>query len=398
MTERTGIGVPLGEHEAALVESAAAFTRRSIAPFATQWDSARRPLPREVFGDWAECGLMSLQLSPAAGGPGASFFCKVAVAETIARSCMPSAFALINAQGSVTRMEREGTPDQVRRYLPQLKTGERICAPAMTEPEVGSDFAAIATSADKVPGGWRLNGTKAWVTNGTHVDLLVVYAQTDSGSARAGIASFIVDCHAEGVVREPAYRLTGGHVIGASEIRLDDVFVPDDDLLAPAGQAFKAALRTVSAARTHVAAMACGIVANSLERAVAFAHRRHSFGRLLIKHQGLRWSLADVATNLEAARGLVRRAADLVERGEDATLAAAQAKRYAAEMAVRSVGSCMQAMGAIGLREDEPFARHLASARIACYVDGTTEMQRDRIGFMLGDHYGPDASGQGPAP
>ena len=390
MIDRDQSRLPLNERERDLVATAAAFARRSLAPHAATWEVERRPLPRPVFQEWARLGLMTLQVSPEAGGQGASFFCKVAIAEELARTCMPSCFALINAQGSVTRMEREGKPDQQRRYLPRLMTGEIICAPSMTEPGAGSDFAALATTAVKVPGGWRLDGAKAWVTNGTHADLVVLYAQTEPGSGASGIASFFVDLGGRGVTREPAYRLCGGHAVGAAAIGLRDVFVPDEDLLAPAGKAFKSALTTVSAARTHVSAMACGIVAGALERAVGYAHERQSFGRPLIKHQGLRWSLADVATELEAARSLTYRAAHVIARGDDATLAAAQAKHYSAEMAVRSVKACMQAMGAAGLGEEEPFGRYLSSALLTCYADGTTQMQQERIGALLGQHYGPD--------
>ena len=327
MIEGSQSELPLGDVERSLVTRAAGFARRHIAPFAADWERKRCPLPREVFRAWAKDGLMSLQVSNQSGGQGASFLCKVAVAEAMARTCMPSCFALINAQGSTTRMEREGSASQASRYLPRLMTGELVCAPSMSEPDVGSDFAAIATTATKVEGGWRLNGTKAWVTNGAHADLAVVYAQTEPASGAAGIASFLVDLRGESVKRALAYVLIGGHAIGAAEIAFVDVFVPDDDLFSPAGAAFKRALTSVSAARTHVAAMACGVVANSLERAIEYTQKRRSFGRALIDHQGLRWILADVATELEAARGLTYRAAHLVQRGEDATMAAAQAKR-----------------------------------------------------------------------
>ncbi len=382
-------GLPLRADERRHVATTVAFARRRIGPATAAWERDRRPLPRAMFREWADLGLMSLQVSPGAGGGGASFNCKVAIAEAVARTCMPSCFALINAQGSVTRMEGEGSTDQVRRFLPGLMRGEIICAPSMTEPGAGSDFAAIATAARKVSGGWVLDGVKAWVANGAHADLVVLYAQTEPGSGAKGIASFLVDLHAEGVTRGPSYQLVGGHGIGATEIRLSGVHVPDEDLFAPPGKAFKSALTTVSAARTHVSAMACGIVAGALERALEYAQQRQSFGRSLIKHQGLRWTLADVATELEAARALTYRAAAVVARGGDATMAAAQAKRYAGDMAVRGVTACMQAMGAIGLREDEPFGRHLVGARIACIVDGTTEMQRERIGVLLHEHYGP---------
>ena len=147
-------------------------------------------------------------------------------------------------------------------------------------------------------------------------------------------------------------------------------------------------MRAITAARTHVSAMVNGVVAECLERAVQHAGTRRAFGRTLLEHQGMRWSLADVSLQLEASRLLTTRAAILVQRGEDATFEAAQAKAYAADMAVPAVSACMQAMGADGLTDAQPFARHLAAARIAGYVDGTTEIQRDRVGAMLGVRYG----------
>ncbi len=134
-----------------------------------------------------------MQISSERGGAGASFFAKIAVAETIARSCFPCAFALINLQGAVTRIEREGTAEQIARYLPGLMNGSLVCAPSLTEPEAGSDFAAIRTLATKVPGGWEVTGEKAWITNGAIANLLVMYAQTEPGTGGKGIASFIVD-------------------------------------------------------------------------------------------------------------------------------------------------------------------------------------------------------------
>ena len=379
--------LPLSEGEQALVAAAASFARERIAPNAADWERGRQPLPRDVFRQWAALGLNAMEVSPAAGGRGASFHCRIAVAETVARTCLPSAFALINAHGGAVRIEREGSADQVARLLPRLVAAEAICAPSFSEPGAGSDFAAITSLAERCAGGWRLTGEKAWVTNGAHAEYAVMAAQTEPGARGDGIASFIVDLNAAGVERRPPYALMGGHAIGASAIRLDDVFVPDADLFAPPSQAFKRALIAITTARVHAAAMACGIVAGALARAVGYAQERRSFGTPLIEHQGLRWSLADVATELEAARGLVARAAGQIARGADATLAAAQAKSFAAGMALRGVAACMQAMGAVGLREDEPFGRHLAAARIVAYVDGTTEIQRDRIGRLLGRHY-----------
>ncbi len=373
--------------ELGMVATAADFTRRVITPSAAAWDAEGSPLPRAVVREWAALGLNALQVSHANGGGGASFHAKIAVAETLASACMASAFALNNIQGSVTRMEREGSPEQIARYLPDLVAGTTICAPSLTEPGAGSDFAAIATHAAKVRGGWELDGEKAWVTNGVIADLSVLYAQTEAGAGARGIASFIVDLHARGVERLPD-AVIGGSAIGSAGFRLTRVRVPDADLFAPPGQAFKRALRGITAARTHVAAMACATVASALRIAVDYAGTRQAFGRTLLEHQGLRWQLAAVATELEAARLLTYRAADIVAGGGDAQVEAAFAKKYAAEMATRSIAACMQAMGAEGLRPEHGLGRHLVSARIAAYVDGTTEMQNERIAAALLARYG----------
>lgn len=384
--------LPLDDRDLLLVRRAEEFAHEYLAPSVERWERGRTHLPREIFREWSRLGLNALQVSVANGGQGASFLSKIAIAETLARTCMPSCFSLINAQGSVTRMEREGTDGQIRRYLPGLMSGSLICAPSFTEPGTGSDFAAVATTATKIAGGWQLDGAKAWVTNGAHADLVVMTAQTKPGSGAEGLASFIVDLHAQGVSRAPAYELIGGHAIGLTEIALDHVFVPDGDLIGAPGKAFKNSLKSISSARTHVSAMACGLLAASLDRAVDYAGQRQSFGQAIIRHQGLKWSLADVATDLEALRLLTYRAARVIESGDDATLMAAQAKCFAADAALRGVAQCMQAMGAIGLSASEPFGRHLASARLVAYADGTTEMQQDRIGALLNKYYGSQAA------
>ena len=178
-----------------------------IAPIAERLEQEKSALPAAVVTEWIRRGLNGMQVSPERGGAGASFFAKVAVAEAIARSCFPCAFALINLQGAVTRIEREGTAEQIARYLPGLMNGSLICAPSLTEPEAGSDFAAIRTLATKVPGGWEITGEKAWVTNGAIANLLVMYAQTEPGAGGKGIASFIVDLQSPG---SKGFRLTTG--------------------------------------------------------------------------------------------------------------------------------------------------------------------------------------------
>ncbi len=381
----------LTAREQELVARAREFAAEYILPHAALWEQRREAPPRDIFRAYGDAGFCGLMVPTVLGGQGASFLCKLQVAEVMARTCMAATFALNNLQSAALRLARECTPDQRVRYLPGLLSGEIMGAPAITEPGGGSDATAMATTATRADGGWRINGRKAWITNGVHADLLVLYAQTKPGTGAKGIASFLVDLRSAGVVTRTAHRMIGGTATGAAEIAFADVFVPDADLAYPPGQAFRSAMQGIVAARVHVAAMVNGIVAECLDRAVDRAGSRQAFGVALLEHQGLRWSLADVATQLEASRLLTARAGALVERGEDATFEAAQAKAFAAGMAVPAVSACMQVMGAEGLTDAHPFARHLAAARIAGYVDGTTEMQRDRIGAMLTTRYGSRA-------
>ena len=199
--------LPLTPAERSLVTIAGRFANKMIAPIAESLEREKSPLPAGVVAEWIRLGLNGMQVSPERGGAGASFFTRVAVAEAIARACFPCAFALINMQGAVTRIESEGTAEQIAHYLPGLMKGSLICAPSLSEPEAGSDFGAIRTLATKVPGGWEISGEKAWVTNGTIANLLVMYAQTEPGAGGKGIASFIVDLQTAGIEKFPAYDL-----------------------------------------------------------------------------------------------------------------------------------------------------------------------------------------------
>ena len=375
----------------ALLEKARRFRREVVAPNAARWER-ERIVPREALRAAALLGLTGIEVPSEQGGAGAGFLAKTLIAEELARSCMAFAFSLINTQNLAARIARHGSPAQNARYLAPLLAGERIGCTALTEPQAGSDFPAIATEARRVEGSWVIDGEKAWLTNAAIADTVTLYAKTDAAPGSAGIACFLVDVEAPGVERVGPYALMGGHAIGAGGLRLSGVRVDDDALFYPPGEAFKRALAGINGARTYVAAMCCGMVAESLRVALDYAQRRHTFGKRLLDHQGLRWSLVEVATDLEAARHLTYSAAALIESGADAVLAAAQAKKFAVRMAQQRLGECMQAMGAEGLREDYPIGRHIACARIAGYVDGSSEMMNERIGALLTRRYLDDAS------
>jgi alkylation response protein AidB-like acyl-CoA dehydrogenase len=378
--------VALRGDECELIDRARAFSEKWVRPNARTWDERRQPgLPRELVTAWAESGLLAASVAKEHGGSGASFAAKIGMVEVLARDCFGASFSLCNVQNGPARILRDGNAEHARRYLDELKSGRMVLCPCLTEPKSGSDFASMATSARKVDGGWLVNGRKAWITNAAIAQLGVVYAQTDPQARGRGIGAFLVHLQRPGAKVGAPYELATGSIMGVAGIDLTDYFVEEADLFVPPGEAFRKALGSINSARTYVAAMCLGMVGEALDIALAYGRERVTFGQPIVEHQGLRWSLADVATELEAARLLTYRAAKLIDERKDAVMAAAMAKKYAVEMAGRCLPACLQAMGGVGLRSEHPIARHILAARIAGFVDGTTEIQNDRIGRQLID-------------
>ncbi len=327
-------------------------------------------------------GLTGIEVPTDWGGLGLGFGVKAQIAQVLGAADFGFTMSLINTHNVAAKLAREAPQDIAQRFVPDLLAGRRLGCTALTEATAGSDFAAIQTLAVRTPQGWRIDGAKAWITNAAEADTIVLYAQTEAGSGARGIACFVVDGRRGGFVREPAYALTGQHAIGTGSFRLEGYVAQDEEMLQPPGRAFKSALQSINGARCYIAAMCNGMVGEALRVAMAYGETRHSFGRALAEHQGWRWRLAEAATELAAGRLLVDAAAGLVEAGGNAQLAAAQAKLFCTRVAERQLPSLTQAMGAEGLRQQHPFGRHLAGARVASYVDGSSEMLLERIAHL----------------
>ncbi len=376
----------------AFVSEVAQFRDTFVAPNVNRWESEKRMAP-EALRDASEIGLLAMEVPAELGGLGMSFAQKCRIVEVLSAVSMPFAFSLVNTGNVAARVARLGSDTHRERYLADLMAGRRFGSTALTEPGAGSDFANIATTATPVDGGWRLDGAKAWITNAAHSDVIFCYAQTQPGSRGRGIALFLIDGTQPGFERLPPYELAGGHLIGTGGFRLDGYIAAAEDLLSPAGEAFIAALSSVNGARTYVAAMCCAMVEATLASAVRYGAEREAFGRPVIAHQGLAWKLAGVQNRLEASQLLTARAVDAVTESlrtgdaSGAILPAAHAKKFATETAEADIAACIQAMGAEGLRSDHPGGHHLIGARIANYVDGSTEIQTDRIARSLAATY-----------
>ncbi|MEM7405628.1 MAG: acyl-CoA dehydrogenase family protein [Pseudomonadota bacterium] len=378
-----GAALALTEEESAVVAAARQFAEEVVRPSVLTWERHGR-LPKEAVDAAAGAGLLGIQVPGADGGTGAGFVCKMRAAEAIAEVSMATAFSLVNLHNSTAKLAHDASPEASAEFVPEMLAGRRFGATALTEPGAGSDFAAIETSAARVDGGWVLNGAKAWITNAAFADVFVCYAQTDVAKGWRGIACFVIDATRPGFNRSAPVDMFGARSVGAGGFELQDYHAPDAHLIHPPGEAFKRALGSINGARTYVAAMACAVLRASLMRVTDYLSERSAFGGPLLRQQGLRWQLADIATELEAATLMTDKAAALVQLDHaDAVLAASHAKKYAARVASARLLDCIQMLGANGMQVDEMLGHHLACAKMAGYVDGSSEIQNERIAALL---------------
>ncbi|MDH4144902.1 MAG: acyl-CoA dehydrogenase family protein [Acidimicrobiia bacterium] len=365
------------------LDTARQFARDVIDAGAADWERDRR-LPREALGAAAQVGLCGLLVPGEQGGAGLGVAGMADVLGVLAAADMGFAFSLVCHNNLVGAIAKRGTAAQRARYVAPMVDGSLVGAFLLTEPGVGSDATAITTTARRDGDGWVLDGHKAWATNGTEADVMNVYVQTEPGSGARGIAAFLVDADQPGVVRGEAYEMLGAHSTGTASFAFDGVRLSADQLFIEPGAAFGAAMEAIDIARIVVSAMCAGMLRRGLETAVDYVAGREAFGQPLAAQQGLRWMLADVATDLEAAVALTDRASAALDAGAaDLGVKAAHAKKFATRVAMDGLSQCMQALGANGFRQDRPLARHLAGAKMAQYLDGTTEIQNVVIARSL---------------
>ena len=364
----------LSPSEQRMIAAAADFAANVIAPNAARWE-LERTMPDNGIRPAAKAGLTGMLLDESLGGQGMSKAGMARVMEQLSMADMGYAFLMIVHNNFMNAIADGGTDAQKQRFLPDMLSGECLGAFLLTEPQSGSDAANVTTTARKDGDGWILNGAKAWITSAATADLLSVYAQTDASKGWRGIATFVVEADLPGVIRETPYSTMGAHVMGTGGFRFENCRVSDDAMLYAPGDGFKGAMAGIDLARANVAAMCSGMMANSLEVALAYAAKRRAFGQRIVDFQGVQWQLADVATDLHASRLMAYSALDAIDAGEPAAIPAAHAKKFATRAALTGIAQCMQAMGADGYKHDFPLARHLACAKMAHYIDGSTEIQ-----------------------
>ena len=356
-----------------VIEDAARFAADTLEPSAPGWARGEE-LERDFFLTAAGYGLCGLLVPEKFGGKGLSYPALAAVLETLAKVCFSSTFALVVHNNLAANIAINGSAEH-QKLLPSMLAGEKIGAFLLTEPGAGSDAGSITSSVTADEEASRLNGAKAWITNGRIADVLSVYAQTQAGSKAAGIANYLIDAERAGITRTARYELTHAGAMNVCGFEFSQTPLQTDDLMIGAGRAFKVAMGGIDLARAMVAVMCGAMLDRSLKESVKYTQTRTVFGQAVAEHQYPQHLLADVSTDLAAARALTEKAVSALENGEGATVAAAHAKKFATKIALQRIADCMQMMGAAGALGDYPLSRHLACAKLAQYIDGTSEIQ-----------------------
>jgi alkylation response protein AidB-like acyl-CoA dehydrogenase len=367
------------ERTAGFLEDVRAFARDHVESNAATWGRGMSPCP-EIASQAARIGLTRIELPVEAGGLGFGFRAKVEACAIIAAADFGLAMSLVNTQNVAKRIVATAPQAVLRRPLPDLLSGRMSACTALTEPSAGSDAVAMRCMARRIQGGWLLDGEKTWIVNGRHAGLSIVYAQCATPGQASGIAAFLVDLNGRGCERYPIDSGFSQASIGTGGFRLSECFVPDEDLILPAGTAFKSILEEINGARTYVAAMCCAMVSAALRQAQGYGETRHAFGKPLNQQPSWREPLARCATRLAASWALVEAAIRATEDGFETRHIAAAAKVHAVELAQTELPGLLHAMGAEGLREAYCFTRHIGAAQVAALTDGSTAMLLDRLG------------------
>jgi hypothetical protein len=349
-------------------ERARAFVREVVQPSVADWE-ASATYPRAAVRD---SGLTGLFVAPEAGGLGLSFLEAAEVFEELGRGDAALAFSISMHNAVTTAVVGVGDEALRARWAGPLVAGEALGGFYLTEPHAGSDATAITTRGTKRGNAWTVTGTKAWVTLGGEADALLVVAKTEDEPGHRDVALFVVAADQPGVRFGEPYRKASADFLPITDMELEDA---DAHLLVPPGQGMAAALAAIDVARFDIAAISNGLHAEALDVACRYAARRSVFGKPVLAHQGIAWALADVATELEAARGLTRKAAELLG-SEGGPVAVAHAKRFGPDAALRAAIQCSETLGAYGWLHDHPLARFMALAKMLQVVDGSAEIQR----------------------
>jgi alkylation response protein AidB-like acyl-CoA dehydrogenase len=373
----------LPEHVEALRQEVRKFAEKEIRPKVMEWDEAKT-FPAQVMKQLGEMGMMGIIFPEEYGGAGMGYIEYAVVVEELSR-VDGSVGISIAAHNSLcaNHIYAMGSEAQKQNYLKPLASGKAIGAWGLTEPEAGSDAGAQRTVAKKEGGHWVINGAKNFITHGTVGDIAVVMARTRAGHGTDGISAFIVEKGMNGFKAGKQENKLGLRASDTSELILEDVKVPEANLLGDEGVGFKQAMKTLDGGRISIGALGLGMAQGAFEESVKYAKTRKTFGKPIADHQGIQFKLADMQVQVEAARLLIYKAANLKDQGLPYGKAASIAKLYSSEIACRVADEAVQIHGGYGYIKDYPVEKYYRDVKLCTIGEGTSEVQRMVIAKYL---------------
>lgn len=371
------------EEQIMIQQSARDYAQRELLKDILERDE-KCIFPAEHIKKLAELGFLGMLVSTKYGGSGMDTISYVLAIEEISK-VDASVGVIISVNNSLVAYELEefGTEEQKQKYLVPLATGAKLGAFLLSEPEAGSDATSQHTKAIDMGDHYLMNGTKNWITNGGSADTYIVIAQTDASKGHKGINAFIVDRNSKGITIGPHENKMGMRSSDTHSVMFNDVIVPKENRLGEDGWGFKIAMKTLEGGRIGIAAQALGLASGALELAVKYAKERKTFGTEIINHQGIAFKLADMATEIEAARFLCLKAAWLKDNNQPYGTASAMAKLYAAETAMKVTTEAVQIHGGYGYVKEYHVERLMRDAKLTQIYEGTSEIQKIIIARAL---------------
>ena len=352
------------------------FAETELAPFAQDWDE-KAEFPTDAIKKLGELGFMGISIPKESGGCGLDSISYVLIIEELAKACASTAIivAVHNSVGAYP-IYLLGTDEQKKKYLTDLSTGKKLGAFALTEPNAGSDPGAIETTAAPDGDNYILNGTKTFITSAQNSDTVIVMASTDRKKKGRGITSFIVEKGFKGVTAGVKENKLGIRASDTCELIFENCVVPAANILGEPGTGLSAALKALSFGRVGVAAQALGVAGSAMESCITYSKDRHQFGKPIANFQAIQWMIADMATEIEAARNLIFKASFLKDEGKSFATEGAMAKLYASEVAMRTATKAVQIHGGYGCMKDYRVERCFRDAKVIEIYEGTSEIQR----------------------
>ncbi len=360
----------------AILETLRQFCNTEIRPHVMEWDE-RQEFPREVFRKLGQLGFLGVIFPEDLGGAGLSYLDYAAIVEEIASvdGSVALALAAHNSLGS-NHIFQFGSEAQRRKYLPKLTTGEWLAAWGLTEAEAGSDAGGTKTTAVRDAGQWVLNGSKNFITNASVASVAVLMAVTDRSAGRRGISAFIVELDNPGIRVGKKENKLGMRASDTCTLVMEDCRIPAGNLIGGEGEGFIQSMKILDGGRISIAALGVGIARGAFEAALKYARERRQFGRPISEFEAIQFYLAEMATEIDAARLLTERAAAAKDRGEETTRLSAQAKLYASEVAVRAGERAVQIHGGYGYTKDYPVEKFWRDSKLCTIGEGTSEIQK----------------------